>query len=255
MRYARRILIAATLFGTGAGAAFAQQAGFCAVQADGTCGGLCPRESPICAKTPAHHCACTGSPILEPYTEPQLIPDQLLSAHFNATLVGSGGGEGWLRVGNSISFTQASSVTVLIKHSQAWGGGVEYVSVPSGILSFVVRITRVDDIDPNRLWFTLTSLSATLPSFSSVALGGGQTGDNTFSELNSQTAGWVDKTTGHFEVNVYAKYFNDIFCSAPALVQGRFEGTFDRVNHHTDVDYSLGSISMISDSPSENPPF
>jgi len=230
----------------------------CHTEADGHCAGTCPREHPICAKVGnTGICGCQGGLVLEPYTgvKGEMEGTPPLSATFSALVVGSGGGRQWYEPGNSISFRQESPVTVLIKHSRAWGGGEEYVSVPGGILRLAVQIISADPTEPNRRWFRVTGISAVLPSFKSVALGGDETGDNVFSEIGDHGEGWIDVETGHFEVNVYAKYFNDVFCSAAALVQGRFEGTFDSVNWQATINYDSSSISLISDSPSEKPPF
>lgn len=151
-----------------------------------------------------------------------------VSLGLTAQISNGSGGPSLFSVGNSITLTQAGAALVRVDHSAGWGGGTQDIAIPPSTISVTVRITGVDPGNPTRRNFVLTGLGAVLPSFASVALGGGQTGDNYFSVDPLRNGdGWIDLATGEFKISAYARFYNGIFQASPALVQANLGGNFN----------------------------
>lgn len=113
-----------------------------------------------------------------------------------------------------------------------------------------VHVTGVDSNNHNRRLLVVNSIGAVLPSFASVALGGGMTGDNTFSsDPNRSGTGWVDTTTGAFHVQLYARMFNGVFQSQPALIQTVVEGTLNTSTRNITISGLPADMQVLASSP------
>ncbi len=156
------------------------------------------------------------------------------------------GGQAIFTPGNTITATQNGVAVVTVHHTEAWGGGTQELRIPSGTLSLTARFDNWDPDYPTRLWFTVVSLAAELPSFSSVALDGDMTGDNVFSGRQDAGRGYIDTSTYAIDANVYAKFFNDVFVGEPAIVQAKIRGTFDPTTHTARLDFEAGTFRVIA---------
>jgi hypothetical protein len=167
----------------------------------------------------------------------------------NSTLTDSSGGSNWFSIGNRITVQQAGSATVHVVHTPAWGGGSQDINVGDLSVSMTATVTGNDQAHPHRRLLQITSLGAVLPSFASVALSGGQTGDNTFSiDPDRTSTGWVDISTGQVEIQFYGRFFNGVFTSSPALVQSHISAVFDLGTHHLQFP---SNISISAESPGD----
>jgi hypothetical protein len=224
MRSLRDICLAATILGVASiSPAAAQQA--CGMTG-GTCSGYCPALQFCGLEFPGmDHCRCQGGDGTGSGCGGNvMIPVQ--EETFAAALSDASGGPQLLAVGNGVTLSQLKPITVEIHHATAWGGGVQTVTVPTASLTATIRVTGVDATDSHRRTLVVTGIGLVLPSFASIALGGGFTGDNTFSaDPNRSGGGWVDVTTGSFHVQLYARMFNGVFQAQPALIQTVIDGT------------------------------
>lgn len=222
----------------------------CAMSGDGTCSGGCPLLMFCGYVFPGmSQCQCQGG--LGPgggcgakYMEP--IPEEV----FSSSLSDASGGPQFLSVGNGISLTQSHAITFEVHHSTAWGGGVQTITLPLSGLSATIRVTGVDANNPNRRTLVVNSLGAVLPSFASVALGGGMTGDNTFSaDPDRSGSGWIDTTTGTFHLQLYARLFNGVFQAHPALVQTVVDGSINAATHKVSITGLPSDLQIMASSP------
>lgn len=201
---------------------------------DQCCEGRCPPKMICKLNTTIRACTCEVISDIDPRPPWEMAPFPSAAGisparvDFAATLVGSEGGSAWLTPGNSLLFTQEQAVTVTWRHSQNWCSGcTQTLTIPSRTLNVVVRLEGWDTQNPNRLLFRLTSLSANLPSFPSLALNGGATGDNIFSLLPNESGGYVDVVSGEVSGNVYVRLRNNIFTGDQARIQGTIWGTYN----------------------------
>jgi len=139
-------------------------------------------------------------------------------------------------VGNTLTVTRSSSFGRLAEYFNPWNAGTETVTVPS--FTSTIKITGQHATDPDVRFFDVTSLTVNIPSFSSYAYNGGQTGANALSLANSGQ-GEVDIATGDFAVDFTASFTNNEFSSAaPARAEGSVWGTFGRSGSAL-LDYEL----------------
>lgn len=214
------------------------------------CFGSCPKVEPWCMGTPPN-CDCQGTQY-----PPGRLCNAVLQAQttFSSTLSNSPAGPNWFTPGNSVTVTQQGGASVELHHDENWGGGTQTIAIPAGTLTATVEFTEFDGSDPNRLYFKVTALGAVLPSFASVALGGDQTGDNTFALDPSDSEGWIDMTTGEFHVQVYARFSNNIFADEPAHLQTSIDGSYDFQTSTLTLRPSAdGFEDVIAQSPGDEP--
>lgn len=83
-----------------------------------------------------------------------------------------------------------------------------------------------------------------------MALGGDQTGDNTFALDPGGNKGWIDLATGDFYVRVYAHFNNDVFAAEPATVQVAISGSYDFATNRLTLAASSGEdVDVVASTP------
>ena len=81
-------------------------------------------------------------------------------------------------------------------------------------IQFEIRFTSFDVDHPEYLRFDFIALSASIPSFHSLALAGGTTGDNVIvlcHHFPGVAGGWVNTQTGVATAGLEADLINDVF--------------------------------------------
>ena len=214
------------------------------------CSGYCP---------PLYHCVATGynsctcefgsdapGPICRAKSK-EMAPIEV----FAAKLSDAKGGKDLLEVGNGVTLVQTQGMDVEVRHSTAWGGGVQEFTIPADTLTVGIHLTGVDTQQLSRLTFVVDSVGMVLPSFASIALGGAMTGDNVVSADEKRSgAGWVDTSTGAFHVQLYLVLSNGVFQLAPALVQASLDGTIDTETGVVTIASPGDDYQVIASSPS-----
>lgn len=219
----------------------------------GGCAGLCLNAQEVCGHPAGHsnpqYCACINSWSLALNQICHELSSESKTVPVNVTLVGNSGGSGVFTPGNIVSGTQAAPITVNISHSDAWGAGVQEITIPAGSFSGLLEFTEWDSSIPTRLYFKVTSIAGQLVSFASVALAGGQTGSNTFSLFPNTSYGYIDTATGEILANVYLSLNNDEFCGDPAEIQIAVSATYNPATNMATMMFEEGSVSVVASSP------
>lgn len=220
----------------------------CSYNGEG-CSGYC---APLyhCVSTGYNSCTCEfGSDAPGPICRAKSI-EMMPTEVFASKLSDAKGGKDLLEVGNGITLVQTQGMDVEVRHSTAWGGGVQQFTIPADTLTVGIHLTGVDTQSVNRRTFVVDSVGMVLPSFASIALGGGMTGDNVVSADEKRSgAGWVDTSTGVFHVQLYLELSNGVFQLAPALVQASLDGTIDTETGVVTIDSPGKNYQVIASSP------
>jgi hypothetical protein len=127
---------------------------------------------------------------------------------------------------SSVNVSQPASVSLTIHHDQHWGGGYQAVVIPAGTFSATVHFKDWQDQTHTLLNFTFEDFQGHLPSFASVALNGGMTGDNSFGLLGG-SGGTINVVTGDFDAQLLVGFKNAISRNVPAGVGVQMHGKFD----------------------------
>lgn len=220
----------------------------------GMCQGECPITAPACLHSfVGDFCYCKD--LYEPGTGNggdvcYGLELQIGIISMQGVLSSAAGGTNIYSPGNQLTLTQQAAVTLRTTHSVNWGAGQQDITLPASTLSLTIQFDGLDPGNASHRLFHVVSTGAVLPSFASVALGGGQTGTNTFSldPLRSST-GWVDLSSGEFGVAVYLRFFNGVFNTEPALVQAQLHGVFNPTTKVASLTTGESSNRVIAQSP------
>lgn len=220
------------------------------------CGGPCPPELPICAKASNGACVCTNTWGDIDDGGPRMVGVNS-SLAFEAILTGAEGGPSLFSVGNTVTVRQLAEFDVFVTHSPNWGSATQTIRVPALAASLTLKVTANDPGNPAVVHFRVVAFSGSLASFASVAINGDQTGMNLFS-LRSDSVGFINTTTGRWQLSLYLNLKNGVFPGDPAAVQAFLSGGFNLSNRIAEISLATvngDAVAIVADSPGENQQF
>jgi hypothetical protein len=151
--------------------------------------------------------------------------DYIASLVYGVLTLSGGGQQPWYAAGNIYTITASDPTVTEVTYQNGWGDGDDVITASS----YTATIQMLGASGGNSVAFQVTSFTMSLPSFSSAALGGGQTGINSFTLSNlGESVGTLDVSTGQISVAIRTRLTNSyLSATEPALVKLDLAGTLN----------------------------